>query len=118
MEHENLHKLTAWVKSTGTLYIKVSFYPQNQTMIGGADNQWAIRLCSNGWRGMNSPLRTLHGDSLELIATQMLPLAQEKWAQMKEKLIAESKEADKRRVRQTRQYFREIEAMHHTAGDF
>lgn len=92
------------------MYLSIRFYADK--------GQWAIRLCASGWRGMNAPLRTLHGNSLELLCATMQSEAEAKWVQMKDKLLTEAKEADKRHARQVRDDFREIEAMHHTAGDY
>jgi len=106
----HLTELTNWCKSTGFLHVALSFYPNEE-------NRWALRVCRHD-RGMSAPIRTRHGADLEIVAAEVLPLAQESFQQQKNAIERDMKEYNKRQRNEHRNITRDIEAMHRTAGDY
>ena len=112
---KNLDALNAWAKSLPVAaFIKVFYYGDPHP----GTKKWAVRFCTPGNGGLAHPLRTRHGDVLEEVCAELLPLAQKIWEEQKNSLIAKHQRYQKRESREIRNVTREIEAMHHTADDF
>lgn len=112
MTHANLNVLNDWCKSTKDLHIVVRFYTQYEP-----SKQWCIRVCTNA-RGMAAPICTVHGEFLEELAILALDKSKVRYAEQRN-AINRWNEAAKKQARQ--QYYddkRDIEAMHHSAGDY
>ena len=110
MAHENLEALNAWALGTGILHVTVRWN-------GNQDERWAVRVCTNAW-GMTHPIRTRHGNDLEAVCAELLPLAVATYEQQKNALLKRDAEHKKRHRYDHHRETAEIEAMHHTAGDF
>ncbi len=110
--HYHLAKLNDWCKSTKDLHIVVRFYGDNTPA-----QMWCIRVCTNA-RGMAAPICTVHGEDLEVLATLAMEKSKPRYAEQKSAIQRWNQEANKRSKQQYYADKRDIEAMHHSAGDY
>lgn len=109
----NLDKLQDWAEDIGA---EVAVYRNRRCPADGGGWCWDLRVRYH-WCKQQS-IRTASGDDIEAVATELLPLAKDAYANMKDFWDKGRKQADKKHQSNLRKDMADIKRMHMNAGDF